>query len=75
VNHFFADAHDFAGARRVIASILELSEVLSPYPGHFSAPWKGAVFSVGEIPTRQLSFQPVATGAVVEATKRSKPSV
>jgi len=32
-------------------------------------------FSVGEIPTRQLTLQPVATGAVVEATKRSKPSV
>jgi hypothetical protein len=30
---------------------------------------------VGANPTRQLSFQPVAIGAVVEATKRLKPSV
>ena len=28
-NHFFADAHDFTGARRVITSIRELPEVLS----------------------------------------------
>jgi hypothetical protein len=33
------------------------------------------VLSVGEIPTRQLSLQPVATGAVVEITKRPKPLV
>jgi len=33
------------------------------------------VLSVGEIPTRQLSLQPVAIGAVVEVTKRPKPSV
>ena len=32
-------------------------------------------FSVGENPTRQLSLQPVAIGAVVEVTKRPKPSV
>jgi len=32
-------------------------------------------FSVCEIPTRQLSLQPVATGAIVEGTKRSKPPV
>ena len=31
--------------------------------------------SVGANPTRQLSLQPVAIGAVVEATKRLKPSV
>ena len=30
------------------------------------------VLSVGEIPTRQLSFQPVAIGTVVEVTKRLK---
>ena len=30
-NHFFADAHDFAGARRVIASIRELPKVLSAW--------------------------------------------
>jgi HAD superfamily hydrolase (TIGR01509 family) len=30
-NHFFADAHDFAGAWRVIASIRELPEVLSAW--------------------------------------------
>jgi HAD superfamily hydrolase (TIGR01509 family) len=35
-NHFFADAHDFAGARRVIASIRELPEVLSAW--HVAAP-------------------------------------
>jgi len=29
-------------------------------------------FSVGEIPTRQLSFRPVAIGTVVEVTKRLK---
>jgi ribose 1,5-bisphosphokinase PhnN len=29
--------------------------------------------SVGETPTRQLSFQPVAIGAVVEVTKLPKP--
>jgi hypothetical protein len=31
--------------------------------------------SVGANPTRQLSFQPVAIGAAVEATKRLEPSV
>ena len=30
-NHFFATAHDFAGARRVIASIRELPKVLSTW--------------------------------------------
>jgi hypothetical protein len=30
---------------------------------------------VGANPTRQLSLQPVAIGAVVEVTKRLKPSV
>jgi hypothetical protein len=35
VNHFFADAHDFTGARRVIASIHELPKVLSAW--HVSA--------------------------------------
>ena len=30
------------------------------------------VLSVGEIPTWQLSFQPVAIGTVVEVTKRLK---
>ena len=33
------------------------------------------VLSMGEIPTRQLSLQPVAIGAVVEVTKRPKPLV
>ncbi|MBF0605224.1 MAG: hypothetical protein HQL07_16230 [Nitrospirae bacterium] len=33
------------------------------------------ILSVGETPIRQLSFQPVAIGAVVEETKRLKPSV
>ena len=32
-------------------------------------------FPVGDKPTRQLSLQPVAIGAVVEVTKRLKPSV
>ena len=32
-------------------------------------------FPVGDRPTRQLSLQPVAIGAVVEVTKRLKPSV
>jgi hypothetical protein len=31
VNHFFAVAHDFAGARHVIASIHELPKVLSAW--------------------------------------------
>ncbi len=31
--------------------------------------------SVGANPTRQLSLQPVAIGAVAEVTKRLKPSV
>jgi hypothetical protein len=30
---------------------------------------------VGANPTRQLSLQPVAIGAVMEVTKSSKPSV
>jgi hypothetical protein len=34
---------------------------------------KRRVLSVGEIPTRQLSLQPVAIGAAVEVTKQSKP--
>ena len=32
-------------------------------------------FSVGVSPTRQLSLRPVAIGAVVEVTKRQKPSM
>jgi hypothetical protein len=32
-------------------------------------------FPVGDKPTRQLSLRPVAIGAVVEVTKRLKPSV
>ena len=36
---------------------------------------KRRVLSVGEIPTRQLSLQPVAIGAAVEVTKQSKPLV
>ena len=32
-------------------------------------------FSVGASPIRQLSLRPVATGAVVEVTKRLKPLV
>ncbi len=36
---------------------------------------KGAFSQWVKIPTRQLSLQPVAIGAVVEATKRPKPSV
>jgi HAD superfamily hydrolase (TIGR01509 family) len=35
-NYFFADAHDFAGARHVIASIRELPKVLSDW--HAAAP-------------------------------------
>ena len=31
--------------------------------------------SVGEIPTRQLSLQPVAIGVAAEVTKQSKPLV
>ena len=46
MNHFFEDTHGGAGIRRVIASILALPKVLSAYLGHFSASWKGAVFSV-----------------------------
>jgi len=34
---------------------------------------KRRVLSVGETPTRQLLLQPVAIGAAVEVTKRSKP--
>ena len=32
-------------------------------------------FPAGANPARQLSFQPVAIGAVVEVTKRLKPPV
>jgi len=39
---------------------------------HFSVRRERRVLSVGEIPTRQLSFQPVAIGTVVEETKRLK---
>ncbi len=35
---------------------------------------KRCSFSVGAIPTRQRSLQPVAIGAAVEVTKPSKPS-
>jgi hypothetical protein len=38
-----------------------------------SAPWKRRCFSTGANPVRQLSLQPVAIRAVVEATKRLKP--
>ena len=38
-----------------------------------SAPWKGAITQWENRPTRQLSLQSVAIGAVVEVTKRLKP--
>jgi len=38
------------------------------------APCKGGAFPVGVSPTRQ-PLQPEATGAIVEVTKRLKPSV
>ena len=38
------------------------------------APCKGGAFPVGESPTRQ-PLRPEATGAIVEVTKRLKPSV
>ena len=38
----------------------------------FSVRRERRVLSVGEIPTRQQSFQPVAIGTVVEVTKRLK---
>lgn len=62
---------DFLEERRN-ASIIELDNGLTRL---FQCAVKRRGFSVGEIPTRQLTLQPVATGAVVEATKRSKPSV
>jgi hypothetical protein len=39
------------------------------------APCKGGVFPVGESPTRQLSLQPEAIGAVMEVTKWLEPPV
>ena len=39
---------------------------------HISVRHGRRVLSVGETPTRQLSFQPVAIGTFVEATKRPK---
>jgi len=56
----------------------QIAEALSPdhkINPHYAVRRERRGFSVGEIPTRQLSLQPVATGAVVEATKRSKPPV
>ena len=44
----------------------------SPVSPHFSVRRERRVLSVGETPTRQLSFQPVAIGMVVEVTKRLK---
>ncbi|CAN7493688.1 hypothetical protein LJR034_003281 [Caballeronia sp. LjRoot34] len=42
--------------------------------GFWRAPCKGGAFPVDESPTRQ-PLQPEATGAIVEVTKRLKPSV
>jgi len=42
---------------------------------HVSVRRARRALSVGEIPTRQHSLQPVAIGAVVEVTKRPKPLV
>ncbi len=39
------------------------------------APCKGGANPVGERPTRQLSLQPEAIGAVMEVTKWLKPLV
>ena len=45
-------------------------------PAHiFQCAVERRALSVGEIPTRQLSLQPVAIGAAVEVTKQSKPLV
>jgi hypothetical protein len=47
-------------------------DILNP---HFSVRRERRRFSVGENPTRQLSLQPVAIGAAVEAMKPLKPPV
>jgi hypothetical protein len=39
------------------------------------APWKGAITQWETDPPGKLSLQPVAIGAVVEVTKRLKPSM
>ena len=50
----------------------ETSGVAQMTSPHRSVRRERRVLSVGEIPTRQLSFQPVAIGTVVEVTKRLK---
>ena len=60
-----------------IVGLSDLPKVTVANPGFepnpdFSVRRERRVLSVGENPTRQLSFQPVAIGTVVEVTKRLK---
>ena len=56
-----------AGGRRICPASLVGQGRASP---EISVRRGRRVLSVGETPTRQLSFQPVAIGTVVEVTKR-----
>jgi hypothetical protein len=59
--------------------LIKLCSVKDGFPGTsatdrlWRAPCKSGVFPVGESPTRQLSLQPEAIGAVMEVTKWLKP--
>ncbi len=61
-----------AGSRRILAISTQAAASLSPT---FACAVPRRCLSAGANPVRQLSFQPVATGAGVEVTKRLKPSV
>ena len=70
----------FLAVRAQILASLPAQGVVSsalpePTKADFSCAVKRRCLSAGANPARQLSLRPVATGAVVEVTKRLKPLV
>ena len=63
-------------ASHVFVPVLGLSRIYAALSNVLSwrAPCKGGAFPAGASPARQ-PLQPEATGAIVEVTKRLKPSV
>jgi hypothetical protein len=74
------DEGDRAGAEREVRAVWQSAELSAELKTTMLDPSSTCAverrdFPVGDKPTRQLSLRPVAIGAVVEVTKRLKPSV
>jgi len=63
------------GTTHIVMSAQEFMQRLAALARMFQCAVQRRCFPVGANPTRQLSLQPEAIGAIVEVTKRLKPSV